>query len=210
MADEKKGLKQKTTQNTFERIEKIHPHKMLLYLGIVGSSLVFFFMLVAFALTRPKNIPLEYFYFPKAFVVSTVILLLSAFSVSKVLSLFVQEEVRSLKNVLAITLGLGIAFTISQVFGWLELYNAKVFFQNEIAGAYLYVISGLHGVHLLGGLIFLTTLLVQMVRVEKDPVKALIVFTNPYQRIRYEMLAKYWHFMDILWIILFFYFLFSF
>jgi len=34
--------------------------------------------------------------------------------------------------------------------------------------------------------------------------------TNPYQRIRLEMLTTYWHFIDILWVGLFFYFLFSF
>jgi cytochrome c oxidase subunit 3 len=201
------GEKQKET--TIARLEKIHPHKMLLYLSIFGSSLIFIFMITAYTVSRPEE-DFVNFTMPKSFIVSLVVLLLSSFFVSKVLPAFKKDKIKEVKRALEITLLLGLAFTICQYVGWYEMNRSGIYLSGKDSGAYLYVISGLHVLHLAGGLAFLTLTYTKVNTISRDPVKALIMVTNPYQRIRLEMLTTYWHFVDILWVVLFFYFLFSF
>lgn len=196
--------------NAIERLEKLHPHKTLLYLAIFGSTLVFLFMIVSYTISHRGPETFINFEFPKAFIVSLVLLLFSSYTITKVLPAFLREDLKVVRNSLGITLLLGVAFTISQYVGWAELYRSGIYLSGKASGAYLYVISGLHVLHLAAGLVFLTVVYTQLSAVSRDPVKTLIMVTNPYQKIKLEMLAAYWHFVDALWLILFFYFLFSF
>lgn len=75
------------------------------------------------------------------------------------------------------------------------------------SGAFLYVISGLHLAHLGGGLIFLLLFIFKTLRAAREPVNAMVFFTNPVESVRMEMIAKYWHYLGGLWIVLFLYFL---
>lgn len=210
MQKENKNTEKQKIHHTFSLIEKIHPHKMLLYLAIFGSSLIFLFIVIGYTISQPNAEDFIRFKFPKAFVVSLVLLLLSSFSISKALPAFLRDDMKTLKWYLGLTLFLGIAFAMSQYFGWYELKRSGIYFSGKAAGSYLYVISGLHILHLAGGLVFLTFIYTKVSRIIRDPVKTLIMVTNPYEKIRMEMLATYWHFIDIVWVILFFYFLFSF
>lgn len=197
--------------NTFEKIEKLHPHKMLLYLAIFGSSLIFVFMLVAFTATHagpPEGV--QAFRMPKAFIFSTVILLFSSYFVSRFLRAYRKENMKKLRNLIGITVMLGLVFTLSQYWGWYQLEMSGYSLTGFSSAAYLYVISGLHILHLVGGIFFMTYHFIRISRVANDPVKSLIMVTNPYQEIKLGMLATYWHFMDLLWVSLFFYFLFTF
>lgn len=205
----KNNTEEKKRETTISRLEKIHPHKMLLYLSIFGSSLIFLFMITAYTFSRPEN-DLVNFSMPKSFIVSLVLLMLSSFFISKVLPAFKKDNITEVKRALEMTLLLGLAFTISQYVGWYEMNRSGIYLSGEDSGAYLYVISGLHVLHLAAGLAFLTLTYTKVSTTSRDPVKALIMVTNPYQRIRLEMLTTYWHFIDILWVGLFFYFLFSF
>nr|WKN39123.1 cytochrome c oxidase subunit 3 [Tunicatimonas sp. TK19036] len=192
------------------RLEKLHPHKTILYLAIFGSSLVFLFMILSYTASQHDADVFINFKFPKAFIVSLVLLLFSSYAISKVLPAFLKDDLKLARHSLGITLLLGVAFTISQYIGWSELYHSGIYLSGKASGAYLYVISGLHVLHLAAGLVFLTVVYTRLSSVSRDPVKTLILVTNPYQRIRLEMLTVYWHFVDALWLLLFFYFLFSF
>jgi cytochrome c oxidase subunit 3 len=210
MQKENKNREQQKMQTTFSKIEKLHPHKMLLYLSIFGSCLIFLFMIIGHISSKPDADDFIRFKFPRAFIVSLVLLLLSSFSISKVLPAYLKDDMKTLKWYLGVTLFLGISFTMSQYIGWYELKQSGIYFSGKAAGSYLYVISGLHILHLAGGLVFLTLMYTHISRIARDPVKTLIMVTNPYERIRIEMLTIYWHFVDIIWVCLFFYFLFSF
>ena len=209
MQNHDKDTKKAAQQTVIGRLEKLHPHKTLLYLAIFGSCLLFGFLITAYALKTDDHTFIN-FRFPKAFVVSLVLLLLSSFSISKALGAFRDDDIKALKHSLGFTLLLGLAFTISQYVGWYELNQSKIYLSGEVSGSYLYVISGLHVLHLAAGLVFLTAMYTQVSNVSRDQVKRLIMVTNPYQRIKLEMLTVYWHFLDALWVVLFFYFLFSF
>lgn len=199
--------------STFEKIEKLHPHKMLLYLAIFGSSLIFVFMLIAFTATHSGAVGAEgarEFRMPSAFVFSTLVLLFSSYFVSRFLRAYRNENMKKLRNLLGITLLLGFVFTLSQYWGWSQLELSGYSLIGMSSGAYLYVISGLHILHLVLGISFMTYQFVKISRVANDPVKRLIMVTNPYDKIKLEMLSTYWHYTDLLWLGLFLYFLFIF
>lgn len=196
---------------TFEKIEKLHPHKMLLYLAMFGTSLIFVFMLIAFTATHNGTVEgAPEFSMPKAFIFSTMVLLFSSYYVSRFLRAYQNEEMKKLRNLIGITVMLGFVFTLSQYWGWHELDVSGYSLTGLSSGAYLYVISGLHILHLVGGIFFMTYQFIKISRVANDPVKSLIMVTNPYHKIKLEMLTTYWHFMDLLWVGLFTYFLFFF
>jgi cytochrome c oxidase subunit 3 len=210
MREQDKNTKAYRHENALAKLEKIHPHLMLIYLTIIGSSLIFMFMILAYTLNKPDNTFFLNIQFPKAFSVSLVILLISSFSLSRALPAYESGNIDVLKKSLGITLMLGVVFTICQYIGWYELNQTGVYLTGEASGAYLYVISGMHAFHLAFGIIFLSTTFFKVMGIAKDPVKMLIMETNPYQKIKLEMLTTYWHYLDALWVFLFFYFLFSF
>jgi cytochrome c oxidase subunit 3 len=194
----------------WQKVEKMHPHKMLIILSVVGSSLIFFFMILAFTLSMLEADRFNTISFPKSFIVSAFAILLSSFMLARAMPAYLNDDLREVKRSLAYTLILGLAFAASQFIGWQELDLAGVGFVGERSGAYIYVISGLHLVHLVGGLLFLGFLYANVSRKQSDPVASLIYLTTPYEKIKLEMLSIWWHFMDVLWLILFFYFLFTF
>lgn len=201
------------SQATLEKIEKLHPHKMLLYLAIFGSTLIFLFMIIAFTATNNHPVMQDgqvQLQLPKAFIFSTLILLVSSYFVSRFVRAFEQENMKKLRNMLGITVVLGFIFTISQYWGWHQLEQAGHGLSGISSGAYLYIISGLHILHLVGAMFFMTHQFIRISSISADPVKTLIAVTNPYQKMKLEMLTTYWHFMDFLWVGLFLYFLFMF
>ncbi len=204
------NIQKKQQESTFERIERMHPHKMLLYLAIIGSSLIFFFMLVAYTISKPQLASFGNFPMPKAFVFSTIVMLIAGFVSTKVMPAFLNDDIHKLKRVLLLILLLGLTFAISQFMGWQALRNSGIFMEGQGAGSFLYVLTGLHAVHLLGGLGFLAYLSIYTLWVANDPVRQLIMVTNPYQKIKLQIFSIYWIFLDIAWLALFFYFLFIF
>jgi len=201
---------QQQKQSTLQKIENIHPHKMLMYLSILGIALIFLFLIVAFSIsvyTSENKLDIQV---PKFFVISTFVIIASSFSLSKVVFAYEKDNAKQLLQNLRLTLILGVSFCLLQIVGWNELQHSKIYFIGDKTGTYLYFISGLHIAHLLGGIIFLAILLFKTQNVLKEPVKRLVFVTNPHEKMKFVLLGIYWHFMDILWVVLFIHFLFAF
>ena len=105
---------------------------------------------------------------------------------------------------------LGLLFTGCQVLGWVELTNLGINFTGTPSASFLYVLSGIHVLHLLGAMGFAGSLLLEIRSIEKDMVRKLVWTTNPYQKLRIRLFTVYWHFMDAVWVILFLLFVLSF
>lgn len=208
MREQGKETKPTRKQSTFQKIENLHPHLTLTYLLVGGITLVFLFLFGAFtfsAMQYPETHPNA---IPKAFAISSLVLLGSSFVMHKVKYFFEHDDAKGIKNYLAGVFVMGTIFCVLQVIGWKELQAAGSFLNSSAVEGYLYLLSGLHMAHLIGGMVFLGVILLQVIKVENDPVQALMFFTNPYQKLRLKILGLYWHFMDALWLSLFLYFLF--
>lgn len=208
MSTQKKPLDLR--REAFKRMEQMHPHQILIYVSMIGSAVIFLFMIVAFTVSKPNQLDFLKIEFPKSFFISTLIILSSSFTVARVIPAYEKDDIEEIKKWLGITFLLGILFSVLQFTGWQELQAKNILFNGERTGAYLYVISGMHVLHMAGVIAFALYLLLEAHKVSKDVVKHLMYATNPYQRIKFKMLNDFWHFVDVLWIILFIYFLFSF
>jgi cytochrome c oxidase subunit 3 len=135
---------------------------------------------------------------PSAFYISTVLILLSSITKHYALvSIKKRGDTQQLLIGLLITLGLGLGFCFTQFLGWIQLVNKGIFFVGHPSGSFLYVITGLHLAHLIGGLIYLNVVIIKTLRG---------CFTKEYY-LPVSLCSIYWHFLDILWVYLFFFLL---
>jgi len=92
---------------------------------------------------------------------------------------------------------LGLAFVVTQFIGFSELWAQKITLRESIAGSFFYIIAGVHGLHVVGGIVALFVLLLRTYSSKK----------KFYSTAPVETAALYWHFVDLLWIYLFVFFL---
>lgn len=166
-------------------------------------------MIIAYSVNIPDYDHNKIF-IPKAFMISSIIIAISSFSISKALPAFKNDKVKVLERSLGMTLLLGLLFSLFQYIGWVQLTESGIYLNGTPAGSYLYVISGLHVIHLIAGMLALLYMYLKSLKARKDAVKSLILVTNPFQKMRLEMLTVYWHFMDALWLLMFLYFVLTF
>lgn len=198
MNQDKKNQVNPKQRSAFKRIERMHPIRMLLYLSMVGIGVLFFVLVVAFA--RTGGFPQGQFELPKFFSISTIILLFSSYTISKVPRFYKQEKLKKMARYLGTTLGLGVLFIGAQLIGWNEMTKTGVYFTGKSSGTYLYLISALHILHLLGGIIFLSFMVFKTMYVNSDAVRSLVFIRDPFRRLQLSMLNSYWHFLDFLWL----------
>ncbi|MBM3425682.1 MAG: cytochrome C oxidase subunit III [Bacteroidetes bacterium] len=194
----------------FQKIEKLHPYETLLYLGMLGSGIIFLFLALAFLFSGRESLQGLNQQMPLAFLVSTFLLVLSGYTAVKMRIHYQEENSAKLHGSLKATFVLGILFTAFQILGWLELADKGINFTGVPSGSFLYVLSGIHVVHLLGAMSFAVILLLQLRKIEQDMVRKLVWMTNPYEKLRIRLFTVYWQFMDAVWLILFLLFVISF
>jgi cytochrome c oxidase subunit III len=210
MSTNKKTRSSQADLTGFKRMEKFHPFKTLLFFGLVGSTVLFLSMAFLYFITISKSGAPENFQLPKAFSVSTVFLLLSSFTIAGAVKAFRKDALQELKFSVIATLGLGIVFCLSQALGLKKMIDAGFFISSNVGVAYLYVITGMHFMHVAGGMLYLLVFTYRIMNASGDMVKSLMFFTNEYQLTRLQLTTIYWHFVDVLWVVLYFMFLFSF
>ncbi|GAA4358519.1 cytochrome c oxidase subunit 3 [Hymenobacter saemangeumensis] len=182
---------------------------LVLYLGLVAITSMFVILVGAYIHTHHSNeVPSGLHPFPRYFSLSTIVLLLSSYTIGQARTLYQRDDLVALARCLAATLLLGCVFSGLQFLGWRELVQQGVFFSGEASGTYIYLISALHVVHLLGGMLYLLVLLLRVIHAERDAIRALVFIRNPYYRRQLTLAATYWHFIDALWVALFAVFLF--
>ncbi len=122
---------------------------------------------------------------------NTVILLLSGTTVAWAHHALVHNQRGMLKLMLFITIALGVLFTFVQAY---EYAHAPFTFSESIYGATFFMATGFHGFHVLIGTVFLTVCLL----------RAMAGHFKPEQHFGFEAAAWYWHFVDVVWLFLFF------
>ncbi len=122
---------------------------------------------------------------------NTVILLLSGTTVTWAHHALIHGDRDGLKWGLALTVGLGVIFSMVQAY---EYSVAPFSFSGSLYGATFFMATGFHGFHVLIGTIFLAVCLF----------RALAGHFTPKQHFGFEAAAWYWHFVDVVWLFLFF------
>jgi cytochrome c oxidase subunit 3 len=195
--------------SAFSRIEKIHPFMMMLYLSMMGISVLFLMLVIAYVQSHSFDTEAWKLKFPRFFSVSTLLMLASSLTLSKSVRSYRKDNLRKVKRYFFVSILLSLAFIGTQVAGWYEISAAGISFTELAAGTYIYLISALHAVHLLGGLLFLTVIFFRTQHAASDAIRTLVFIRNPFIRQQIKMLTLYWHFMGGIWVSLYLVFLFT-
>jgi len=205
MSEKPNGSKKENNYSEYDSFA-FHPYNVLLILLLTGLSVLFLALTISFVYTRfEKGLPpLK---LPPIFLLNTLILLASSSTMLWAKRCYLKDQTENYQYALVITIALSLLFMFAQVLGWRSLFNQDIFINTDNTAGYLYVISGLHFAHVIGGLPFLGMFLYQARKQMKEPVSVLVYFSDPEKRLKLRLLTIYWHFLDGLWIylVLFFY-----
>jgi cytochrome c oxidase subunit III len=183
-----------TAQDSTQR-KKINPKKFAMWIAI-GSIIMMFGGLTSGYIVRKSQGDWETFKLPVEFYISTAAILVSSGTLMIALRSFKQRKMRLHRNMVSLTFILGVIFTILQYYGFKELLGGMKW-ANNVAFQYLIVIVLVHALHILGGIV---TLFILFLQTYSKKVKT-------YSSNALEIASTYWHFVDILWIYLFLFFL---
>jgi len=177
---------------------KIHPHKFSLWVGMASIVMMFAGFTSAYIVKRTDSNWLE-FKLPPVFWYSTVVILLSSLTVHLAMVAFKSRNMPRYKALITITAILGILFVVLQWSGFQYLQQHGVLLigaNTNPAGSFLGVITGVHMLHVLGGVIALIVMFSRAFNTKR----------KSYSSVPIEIASTYWHFVDGIWIYLFIFF----
>ncbi len=184
------------TTTVLERESKsIHPHKFVMWVAIGGIVMMFAGLTSAYIVKKNQSSWLQ-FDLPIQFYYSTAVIVLSSIAMFLSLSAIKVGKIGQYKAMISVTAVLGITFLLMQYLGFKDLQSRNITLvgaRSNSAASFLFVITFLHMIHVLGGVIALT-----LYRVKANSKK-----TTESKIVSVEILSNYWHFVDLLWIYLF-------
>ncbi len=179
---------------TFQDAFDPRPRKFIVWLFIVSSTIMFggftSYYLV-FAASKGKGHGLV---LPDAFIYSTIIIIASSITLVMATRALKKLNFRLQRNLLWATVLLAFIFGVMQFAAWGTLVKTgATLVGNNAAISFIYVVSGIHLLHILAGIGLIANALVGSYK--KIPL--------PKNSYRMEIASIFWHFIDILWIYLY-------
>lgn len=180
-------------ENVINNRNRIHPHKFALWTGMASIVMMFAGLTSAYIVKQAAGNWLE-FAFPNEFYISTAVILLSSVTLHYSFANFKLGEEKKYKQLLLVSLVLGISFVVLQYLGWTALYAKGVDMKGNVSGSFFYLLSGVHALHVLGGIAAIIVALLHAYTLK---------FNVSEKRInRFDLVVNYWHFVDFLWVYL--------
>ena len=208
MSKHKTGREQETSIES-RHIERVLPYKSFLFFSLVGSSILFISLVFLYILWLTKHPDLAHFNMPKPFIISTIVILVSSYTITLAQRAFRNDDNNKLLLAFVLTLALTLLFASFQIMGWVELYERGNLINGPGSISFLCIISGIHFLHLGVAILWQFYLSIRAFDVWNDPVKSLLYFSNKFEGTRIDLFATFWHYLDILWLSLFLTFLFT-
>ena len=175
--------------------KKSHPYQFYLWGGL-GSIVMMFAGLTSAYIVKKSQANWLDFDLPNIFMVSTVVILLSSFTIQMAVKKVKEQNLQQYRGFLAVTAILGVLFIILQIQGFMQLEANSIALtgaRSNSAASFLFVITGLHLLHVLAGVIALIVVSLKAFSAKNDQINDLPV----------KLISSYWHFVDILWVYLF-------
>lgn len=188
------GIENRPYKEKFER-----SRKMMLWFGIISLSMTFAGLMSAFIVSSARPDWDDDFRLPDEFFWSTAIIILSSITL-----VFAKKQIKAGKKSqanlsLLVTFVLGLIFVILQFIGFnaiIELGYRFTGAASNVTASYIYLIVFLHLVHILSGLVVLSVMIFKQFKGR---------YTKEH-RLGFEIGATFWHFVDVLWLLLFLFF----
>ena len=186
-------LTQGTTQEKQSRAKK-----MMLWFGIISLVMSFAGLTSAFIVSSSREDWLANFTLPSAFTYSTLIIVLSSLLLFLAKQAFKKNQSAITTSLLIGAFVLGIAFIYSQIQGFNQIIASGYNFTgptSNITMSYIYVIAVVHILHVLAGITCLFVVIINQLNKK---------YSNE-NRLGFDLASNFWHFVDILWVYLFFF-----
>ena len=172
-------------------------HRKLLMWVFLGSDCLFFGALIAtYMVYRNQSISGPY---PDQIIdvpittISTFVLLMSSFAMVQALAATNRNDQRGIQIWLLATAVLGATFIGFQIYEFNAFKNEGLTLGTNLFGATFFTLTGFHGAHVTLGIVWLLGLFITARRGRLGPRTSLDV----------EIMGLYWHFVDIVWIVIF-------
>lgn len=172
--------------------------KMMLWFGIISLIMSFMGWTSAFIVSSSREDWLNDFQLPNAFIISTVVIVVSSLTFMLAKRALKANNRAMVTIWLLTTLVLGVIFIVNQFIGFQEIIDLGYNFTgptSNITMSYIYLIAMVHILHVVVGLICLLIVIYNHFKQKYNPSKML----------GFELAATFWHFIDILWVYLFFF-----
>ena len=175
--------------------------KLGMWMFLVGDAMSFGGLLAGYGALRFGSadwpVPADVLGIPLT-ALMTFLLICSSVTMVKALAAIKKGDQRGLRNFLLLTILAGLIFLGLQAYEWTHLIGEVLpekglTFTRHLFGTTFFVLTGFHGMHVTGGVIYLSCIVVQGIR-------------GKYSRDRWEaveIVGLYWHFVDLVWILIF-------
>lgn len=183
---------------TQQQRKRLHPYKFSLWVGMASILMMFAGFTSAYLVKRNDSTWLQ-FSLPSVFWYSTFVILLSSLTIYLAGKSFKSRNMARYRVLITVTAALGVLFVILQLMGFQYLQNHGIKLigtGSNPSGSFLGVITGVHMLHVIGGVIVLLIMFI----------KAFNSSSKNYSSIPIEVASTYWHFVDAIWIYLFIFF----
>ena len=164
---------------------------LVVFLAVVGSLFALFTLAYSMRMHMGdwRALPV-----PTVLWINTSVLVLSSVALHLAQVAAGRGEAERMKAGLLAGGGLTLAFLGGQLLAWRQLIEAGYFAASNPANAFFYLLTAVHGLHLLGGMVALGRTMAKARAGDREPDRA---------RLSVELCAMYWHFLLLVWLVLF-------
>ncbi len=188
------------TEGTFEE-KRRRSKKMMLYFAIGSMVMAFAGLISAYIVSSSRPDWITDFVLPSSFIINLFTALASSITFLIARKLTAKGDYGRATLMLVLTVLLGIAFVFLQFIGFGEIIAEGYYFtgaQSNAKISFLYIIVAFHLAHVFSGLIVLLIVNIQHLRKKYTPANMLGL----------ELGEQFWHFLGIMWLVLFLFFYF--
>lgn len=179
-------------ENQEMKVRSLNPKLFGLWVFMVSVVMIFISLSSAYIVKKAEGDWLL-IQFPEMFKATSLLIVLSSISMHFAYIASKRNNLFNIRLGLVVTAILAIGFGVGQYMAWGDLVAQKIFFVGNPAGSFIYVFTGLHVAHLLGGLIFLLIVLRRAFAYEVHSKSMLSI----------QLCTTYWHFLGGLWLYLY-------
>ena len=174
------------------KLKSVNAKKFALWLFIVSICMLFAGLTSAYIVKKSDGRWLQ-FDMPDMFLYSTLVLFLSSIAMHWTYLKAKNNSLKAVKIGITATAAIAVVFFYMQYLSWVKLVAQDVFLVGNPSGSFVYIFSGLHLAHLIGGLVFLLVVFLDTMNYKVHSKSMLAI----------EMCTTYWHFLGGLWIYLY-------
>jgi len=179
-------------------------HTMGVAFAVVAIGMLFIALTSSYVVRQGLGVDWQRLPMPRILLVNSAVLLISSITMELARLARRRGNWQRSNTWVFVTLMLGLAFLSGQLLAWQSLASQGFFLSTNPHSSFFYVLTGLHGIHLAGGLLALTYVAAGSLQQLRAPAAAAgPARPSPDRCSRWlDGTAVYWHFMDALWIYL--------